>query len=574
MRRLIINSSARKFGLRICGIGTVLVLALVGPLGVSPAAASSSQLAGRVFTVAGAVDWTGPRVDRGFATAASFQEPAISVTPDGGFLLAEYNTVLRVHPNGRVTHAIPTSSRVAFGSAFDVFGPGGVAALPHGGFLLADSDGNRVLRVSRNGRISIVAGNGNDGYSGDNGPATQAELSGPEGVAALPRGGFLIADTGNNRIRKVWPDGHISTVAGNGRRGFRGDGGPAKRARLSPPGDVAVMPGGGFLIADSYNDRVRRVWPNHRISTVAGNGHYVATGDGGPATSAGLGAVSAVAPMPAGGFLIATDTDVRRVWPDGTISSVIAETNSVFSGDGGSASQAQLGDPGDSGAVAVLPDGSMLVGSGNTVRLIVGSAGTRLLAVAMRPLEAVSSPGAYSAPVVLTQPARLTIRIYRTVKSRPVATFHVWRPAGESTLTLHLGRNITAGLYGLDIRADHGAQVTRAESYAFLGGVATTRSIHAFAKLLLDEPFSHDPNIYLALGRCHGFSNQRVDCSYYGDESYVVATWLTDQGQLISRSYDSPIRHRHRVFLANPHWSGPAEWDELGAAWTASEFAF
>ena len=92
------------------------------------------------------------------------------------------------------------------------------------------------------GTITTVAGTGSGGFSGDGGPATAATIDTPRGLAALPDGGFLIADTNNERIRRVWPDGHITTVAGDGVRGFAGDGGPATAAELAFPFGVAKRP--------------------------------------------------------------------------------------------------------------------------------------------------------------------------------------------------------------------------------------------------------------------------------------------------------------------------------------------
>jgi NHL repeat len=567
-----------------CGTGGLIVVLLASTLASAGTSrgAGTSPGAGRVFTVAGALWWTGPRDEARLATAAAFGSPAISVTPDGGFLIADTSNsrVLLVHPDGRVTPALANPERgnpnLAPIVSLSTGEPGGIAALPHGGFLLVDTGGQRVLGVSRTGRISTAAGDGIAGFGGDRGPATRAKLFFPEGVAALPDGGFLIADTGNGRIRRVWADGHISTVAGTGRRDrFSGDGGPATRAALASPDDVASMPDGGFLVADTDNYRVRRVWPDGRISTVAGNGRDSTSGDGGPATSAAIGFLQTVAPMPTGGFIIGTDDDVRRVWPDGSISTVLGSNGGAFPGDGGSATQAELyGASGAGASVAALPDGGILVGYAGSVRLIVGLGGTALLAAAVRPLAGVASRDAYSARIVLTRPARLTIRIYGSMKGRPVAVFRASRPAGESTVTLPLGRNVTPGLYAIDVRARDGAQVTRAEGYVFLGGLATGPSIHRFANQLLAEQYNNDPNAYLALGRCHRFTAQRVDCSFYGDQSYVLATWLTRQGQLISRSYFSPIRHGRRVFIANPHWSSPAVWDDLGAAWNPNQFGY
>src|SRR5262249_22886761 len=167
--------------------------------------------------------------------------------------------------------------------------------------------------VAATGTISTVAGSDPFGdFSGDGGPATVATLNTPTGVAVMPDGGYLIADAGNDRVRRGVPAGAITTGAGTGTLGISGDGRPATAANLKAPLGVAPMPDGGFLIADAGTARIRRVSATGIITTVAGNGTPSYSGDGGPATAAGLYAPSGVAPMPDGGFLIA-DTRHSRV---------------------------------------------------------------------------------------------------------------------------------------------------------------------------------------------------------------------------------------------------------------------
>ncbi len=118
--------------------------------------------------------------------------------------------------------------------------------------------------------ISTVAGNGTAGFSGDGGPATASELNTPLSVSPTPDGGYLITDQGNSSVRRVAPDGTITTVAGNGTAGFSGDGGPATQAELNAPCDAEQLPDGSVLIADANNNRIRRVAPDGVITTVVG----------------------------------------------------------------------------------------------------------------------------------------------------------------------------------------------------------------------------------------------------------------------------------------------------------------
>ena len=139
--------------------------------------------------------------------------------------------------------------------------PVGVAVTPDGGFLITDALNNEVRKVSAAGVISRVAGTGIVGNTGDDGPATDAQLNRPFGVAVTADGGFLIADAGNNEVRKVSAAGVITRVAGTGAAGNSGDDGLATDAMLTHPTGVAVTADGGFLIADTGNNEVRKVAP-------------------------------------------------------------------------------------------------------------------------------------------------------------------------------------------------------------------------------------------------------------------------------------------------------------------------
>jgi len=251
--------------------------------------------------------------------------------------------------------------------------PDSVLADGAGGFYF--TSGNRFYRVAANGVLTVIAGNGTTGFSGDGGPAASAQLRYPRSVAMDAAGNLFVADSGNNCIRKITPDGIISTVAGNGTAGFSGDGALATSARLSNPGGVTVDGAGNVFIADSENYRVRKVNPAGIISTFAGNGLPGVSGDGGPAAFARIQYSSSVAVDAAGNLFIADPggSRVRKVTPDGIISTFAGTGTPGFSGDGGPAASAQLAYP---RGIAVDMAGNLFIADSNTNRIRkVNSAG-------------------------------------------------------------------------------------------------------------------------------------------------------------------------------------------------------
>ena len=250
----------RTYGRRVVlGMAAALVAAL-------PFAGSALSHDSTISTVAG-TGTPGNSGDLGLASLAQLQDPQdVAPLPGGGFLVADTaNDVIReVDSLGVIT-------RVAGTTGVDGYsGDGGLATLAtigyaasvgptaDGGFLIADSDADRVRKVSELGVIDTVAGSGNGTYDGDGVPATLAGLDEPTDAVELPDGSILIADSANHRIRKVSPLGVIETVAGTGAGDFNGDGGPATSAALKDPTDISPLADGGFLFVDAGNRRVRR----------------------------------------------------------------------------------------------------------------------------------------------------------------------------------------------------------------------------------------------------------------------------------------------------------------------------
>ncbi len=287
---------------------------------------------------------------------------SVAVRASGEIVFSDWNNhrirmvradglVLTVMGNGFPGDGVGHSEDIA------VFHPTGVALAPGTGDLYVAAWHNyRVKRHSWLDDETVnVAGTGVNGFSGDGGPAAEAALDLPSSVAFGPDGSLYVSDEGNGRIRRIAPDGTVSTFAGDGTTGFSGDGGPAVEAALGLAGDtsgrptsfLAVDADGRVFIADTLNQRVRRVDLDGIITTVAGNGTAGYAGDGGPAVDASLRFPVGVA-VDGDGTLWIADRDnhaVRRVDPSGTITTAAGDGTPGFAGDGGPAAAARLREP-------------------------------------------------------------------------------------------------------------------------------------------------------------------------------------------------------------------------------------
>jgi uncharacterized protein (TIGR03437 family) len=249
---------------------------------------------GAISTVAGSYSAMGFGGDGGPAAQALFLSPAgVAVDSAGNIYVTDLgnNRVREINTSGIINTIAGGGTGNANGVAATsvaLSAPAGIAVDAAGNVYFSEGglNSSRVRKVTPGGTISLIAGNGTMGYSGDGGQATSASLNTPAGVAVDSSGNIYIADGGNQRIRKVTPAGIISTAAGNGTLGFSGDGGSATSAALNSPTGVAVDAAGNLYIADPGNERIRLVTPSGVISTIAGNGTLGLTGDGGPATSA------------------------------------------------------------------------------------------------------------------------------------------------------------------------------------------------------------------------------------------------------------------------------------------------
>jgi uncharacterized protein (TIGR03437 family) len=358
-------------------------------------------------TVAGNGLWrTTP--DGAPATQAYFFAPQqISFDSKGNLLIADGQTyrVRRVNTDG-------TFQTLAGNGASGIGGIGGPAtkallnsprmavADSSGNIYIADSAENLVYRIGPNGNLDVFAGQaGAYGYAGDNGPAAKALLIGPSALAFDPAGNLYIA-TFDNCIRKVAPDSvnTITTFAGTCQKfGFSGENVPAKQALLNGPQAIAFDSQGNLIVADTFNNRIRRITPGGVIGTIAGTGENISNGNGGPAAKAGVSLPDALAVDARGTIYFAegTGTHVRLITTAGTMSAFAGSLHRALAGDGGAASTAAFGAQG----LALDASGNLYISDffNDRIRIVVATPPTLSAAVTSLSFTAASG-GAPTAP--------------------------------------------------------------------------------------------------------------------------------------------------------------------------------
>jgi len=255
-------------------------------------------------------------------------------------------------------------------TAAEFYYPNGVAIDASGNIFISDCYNNRIRRINTLGIITTSAGNGTLGYSGDGGQATNAMLNKPDGIALDASGNLYIADWGNCVIRKVTTSGIITTVAGNGVYAFSGDGGSATNASFRNVQGVTVDLVGNIYISDEFSYRIRKVNTAGIISTIAGGGSS-GLGDGGLATNAEIGSAAFLATDMLGNLYITDDFNrIRKVDTSGIITTFAGNGTAGYSGDGGQATAAELN--GSAGICVYGVTGDVFIGdnSNNCVRKV------------------------------------------------------------------------------------------------------------------------------------------------------------------------------------------------------------
>ena len=295
----------------------------------------------------------------------------------------------------------------------NLYSPRNVTVDTVGNIFIADSSNYRIRKVDAHGIITTVAGKSGSGFSGDGGAATNAILGTARGLAIDSVNNLFIADTSNNRIRKVGTDGIITTVVGNGSSGYSGDGGAATNSGLYYPYDVTVDTSGNLFIVDTRDNRIRQVTTNSLVSTIAGvgpvypsSGSY--SGDGGTATNAHLNYPLGAAADAAGNVFIADTSNnrIRKVDTNGIITTVAGKTVASYSGDGGAATNASLNAPQD---VVVDINGNLFIADTGNNRIRKVNASGIITTIAGKSGSGYSGDGGVATNANLYNPAGVAL---------------------------------------------------------------------------------------------------------------------------------------------------------------------
>jgi cysteine-rich repeat protein len=283
------------------------------------------NLDGKIETVAGTGS-SGYSGDNGVATNATLNVPSgVAVDSSNQLYIADtFNKrIRRINSNGDIVAIAGAALAVDKTALAAKLNYPGAVTYRNGQLFIADSINHRIQRVNTDGTVVNIAGTGDPGISGD-GPANSARLNYPSGIAVDAQGVVYIADSANNVIRRVSPNGTMTTIAGNGTSGFNGDGRAATDSTLSYPIGVALDAGGFVYIADTYNNRIRRINQDGTMTTVAGTGSSGATGDRGPAVAATFSLPHSIAFDGVGQMYIADSQNslIRRISLGGTIETV------------------------------------------------------------------------------------------------------------------------------------------------------------------------------------------------------------------------------------------------------------
>jgi uncharacterized protein (TIGR03437 family) len=456
---------------------------------------------GTIRTIAGAAPWgvEGPALE-----VPLLGPGKMTFDRQGNLYFVEVGRIRKISLDGMITN-------VAGNGQFSFSGDGGpalsaslrtegifsgIALDDEGNIFFADTFNHRIRRVDRNGRIETIAGDGRQGFSGDGGPAINASFNSPSGIV-VNGGNLFVADRQNHRIRRIGSDGRVSTIAGTGRPDFGGDGEAATLAYLNGPHDVKIDSEGRVIIADNGNLRIRAIDQTGVITTIAGDGRRSASGDGGPAVEAAIDFPSVLYPAPDGSLTFSSagsQTGLRRIDADGKISTLVHSSEAIR-------------------GVAANGDGELYFGWFylGEIRKQAGTSSTR---IAGSSILGASVPGPYTllsmpldivlradGSVVVAEAISFAVRVFGALGPEPATNFRFYYPSGLAHDSQ--GRVLVQYASGELQRLDTQAERTR------IAGLQTTNVAGAFsgdgesalnARLSLPTSVALDAvgNIYIA----------------------------------------------------------------------------
>jgi len=443
----------------------------------------------------------------------------VAVSPDGDTYIARraHNVISRIDRNGLLVNVVGTGASGYSGDGgpatqAQLKVPAGLTFDSKGNLYIADRENHRVRKVDKKGIITTVAGSGTAGFSGDGGPAIQASLNLPSGLAVDSKGNLYISDRSNNRVRVVNSKGIIKTIAGNGKDGYHGDNMPALKATLDKPFGLALDKNNNLYIADRGNNRIRKVDGSGLISTVAGDGGFYFIGDNGPAYRASIAGPTDVDVDDKGNIYIAdrNNNRIRVVDKLGMIRTLMGTGQRDYNGDSELARETNLQLP---FGVALDKNGDLLVIDRSHYRIRkVTLKGNKVTTLAGNGVKKFGGDGGPASGAKIQFPHGIDVDSKDNVIFADKAHFRIRKITPQG---------IISTIVGSGIRGNIGD-----------GGPALKASIHPFRMRLndKDEIFFLSPSGFVSLVRkvnTKGIINEYITT---GDADYQKAVMASGSG--------------------------------------------
>jgi sugar lactone lactonase YvrE len=341
--------------MRLCLYVTILATTCALALSATPATQDDEPIPRFIITTVAGTGERGLSGDEGPAIEALIERPtAVALDSEGNLYIAdEQNLLVRmVTSDGIMTTVMGTDSsdpqkKDQLAVITNLSSAYGIATDKDDNLYVLSRGHSKIFKLGEDGIARRIVGTGQRGFAGDGGPAIDAKINSSNHLVVDAEGNLFIADTGNNRVRKVSADGIITTVVGTGAVGFSGDGGPAIEATMGAPAAIAIDTEGSLYIADFNNHRIRKVSTDGIITSIAGTGKSGYNGDGMPALECMIGEPCGVA-VDRGGYVYIGDqvnNRVRVVTPAGMMYTVAGTGVRGLTGDGGPAEKAQTSNP-------------------------------------------------------------------------------------------------------------------------------------------------------------------------------------------------------------------------------------